>query len=228
METNTSRLLKGMVENVFIGVLRFPWLKEYNEHGFKTILLDRWRDQIERGGTRLDKLNQIFDATKIKFDQAKGNLAIVHDRNIRSMALDANKEIGLENFKASNHWIWCFKERCGLVSRVITNFITKRKHKAKEEIDKKASDFVIKIKKLIETNQITLNGVFNMDQSNFLKEQHSRRYSPYFVFRFSLLGLSITSELEKFLQRLVQKTPRHTVLRLCHRKICWVKYRGRY
>lgn len=150
-------------------------MSEYNEHGLIYILLPRWRDQIAKGGTRLDKLNQIFATTKEKFDRAKDNLTIIHDRNIRAMALEANREIKLENFKASDYWVESFKNRCGIISRVITNFVTKRKHKAKEEIDKKATNFVLKIKQMIEVNQITLNRVFNMDQSNFLKEQHSRR-----------------------------------------------------
>lgn len=117
----------------------------------------------------------IYEKTKERFDDVKEALFIVHDRNIKSFALEINKEVKLEGFKASGWFVNNFKRTFGITERTITNFVTKKKHSEKEDIQKKASDFVISVKRLIEENQITLNRLFNMDQSAFLKEQHSRR-----------------------------------------------------
>lgn len=97
----------------------FPWLKQYKNDKVIDDLLRRWDAQVKKGGTRLDKLKQIFDHTKNRFADAKRNFHIVHDFDIRRWASQKNAEVRLEGFKASISWVQRFKAKEGYFIGVI-------------------------------------------------------------------------------------------------------------
>lgn len=72
----------------------------------------------------------------------------LHDRDIRQIALRINKEETLvENFKGSHRWIQEFKKSCGIVSRHITTFASRRSFLERDRIVADAEKFVLDVKK---------------------------------------------------------------------------------
>ncbi|XP_011169807.1 uncharacterized protein LOC105202819 [Solenopsis invicta] len=72
--------------------------------------LRRWREQVNRGGTRLEKLKEISSYTLDKFKEAVQNGIIIHDTDIARWALKAQQEINCPGFTASPSWILRFKK----------------------------------------------------------------------------------------------------------------------
>ena len=72
-----------------------------------------------------ENLLQISEYVYNKFVDGIDTHAIIHDLDLRRWALQANEETGLENFKASRHWIWNFKKTYKIVSRKVNKFITR-------------------------------------------------------------------------------------------------------
>lgn len=137
--------------------------------------LRRWAHQINKGGTYREKIARICAYTLENFKSAINAGLIVHDADLRKWALQAQKEIGNEDFrfKASNKWINSFKIAHRIVSRKINKFITSRTLEDGETIKKQAEEFINTVKQNIETYGVS--NVFNSDQSGFQLEMHSGR-----------------------------------------------------
>lgn len=99
--------------------------------------------------------------------------AIIHDLDLQRWALQANTDIGLENFKASRHWVWNFKRTYKIVSRKINKFITRSYGTDTEQLKEIASTFVNNAKDHI--GQVGIDNTFNADESGFNLELHSGR-----------------------------------------------------
>lgn len=124
-------------------------------------------------GSRIDKILQIVNKVRFQFIQAKSDSHIVHDSDLRKWALESNKEIQLENFKASKWWIRQFKIANSIVSRKITKFVSIKFSKQQKDIEANAKCFVENIQSKIHIYGI--ENVYNTDQSGFNKEIHSGR-----------------------------------------------------
>lgn len=137
--------------------------------------LKRWAKALNKGGTYREKIGRICSFVLENFKSAIDAGHIVHDRDLQKWALQAQKDIGYEDFrfKASNHWVNNFKKAHRIVSRKINKFVTKKTIEGTEYLQRKADEFVIKIKKLIREKGI--QNVYNSDQSGFQLEIHSGR-----------------------------------------------------
>ena len=133
----------------------------------------RWEETVNRGGTRREKLLQISEYVYNKFVDGIETHAIIHDLDLRRWALQANEETGLENFKASRHWIWNFKRTYKIVSRKVNKFITRSYGTDTAQLNEIASTFVNNVKPRI--RDIGTNNTFNADESGFNLELHSGR-----------------------------------------------------
>ena len=91
--------------------------------------LRRWQEQVNAGGTKLEKLKKIY--TLNKFEEGVQNNIIIHDIDIARWALKAQQEINAPGFIASRSWIQRFKIAHGIVSRKVTKFITKKVYNQK-------------------------------------------------------------------------------------------------
>lgn len=83
----------------------------------------RWKETVNRGGTRRKKLLKILEYVYNNFVNCIDTHAIIHNLDLRRWSLQANEEIGLENFKAFRHWIWNFKRTYRIVSRKVINLL---------------------------------------------------------------------------------------------------------
>ena len=133
----------------------------------------RWEETVSRGGTRREKLLQISEYVCNKFVDGIETHAIIHDLDLRRWALQANEKTGLENFKASRHWIWNFKRTYRIVSRKVNKFITRSYGTDTAQLNEIASTFVNNVKPRI--RDIGTNNTFNADESGFNLELHSGR-----------------------------------------------------
>ncbi|VDK58458.1 unnamed protein product [Cylicostephanus goldi] len=96
----------------------------------------------------------------------------LHDTGIRAIALQINRdEMCTENFKASNRWIQEFKKRCGIVSRRVITFVSRRNFMNSDRLASQAEAFVTAVRRELSGWPV----VCNTDQSGFFKELHSAR-----------------------------------------------------
>ncbi|CAF4526778.1 unnamed protein product [Rotaria magnacalcarata] len=87
--------------------------------------VSRFRKYIEQHGTKRQKTQNIDEIVFTKFIDARDNSLMVHDIDIQRWALKIAKEIKLDEFHASDGWLKNFKGRHGIVSRRVTNIVTK-------------------------------------------------------------------------------------------------------
>lgn len=137
--------------------------------------LRRWEEQLQSGGTRMEKLSYISKFTHDKFTAAVELGFMVHDIDLKRWALQAQEEIGNLNpiFVASHSWVSRFKKSHRIVSRKVTKFITRRTLEDSVNLQKTSDDFLKTVKPLIE--QFGSENIYNSDQSGFQLEIHSGR-----------------------------------------------------
>ena len=135
--------------------------------------LYKWEKQILTGGSRNDKLQEIWLYTFMEFKKAKDNKFIVHDSDLKRWAMKKKIEINLESFTASSSWLWRFKNHYNIVSRKITKFVSDYYSKTKVDIIGNADLFISSAKLFL--RNFTDDNTYNTDQSGFNKEIHSGR-----------------------------------------------------
>jgi hypothetical protein len=145
---------------------RFRYIKSKQQ-------LYEFEKQIEQGGSRNDKLNEIWLFTFQEFKKAKDMKLIVHDNDLQRWAMKKKFELQLENFTASHNWLWKFRSHYRIVSRKITKFVTSRYSKEKIDIIESADLFVNSAKLFL--RNFSNENIYNTDQSSFSKEMHSGR-----------------------------------------------------
>lgn len=92
--------------------------------------MTRWnfhqQKQVNRRGTRLEKLKEISSYTLNKFRASLEKGIIIHDIDIARWAFKAQQEINAAGFIASKVWVKRFKIAHNIVFRKITKFIIKK------------------------------------------------------------------------------------------------------
>ncbi len=87
--------------------------------------------------------------------------------------MKAAREVKLDNFHASHGWLGNFKRKHGIVSRRITNIVTRHEIDDYHMIQKSKQDFLLEYYHLL--SDYTPSQVINTDQSGVEKELHSTR-----------------------------------------------------
>jgi hypothetical protein len=118
-------------------------------------------------------LREVWTYTYQEFIKAKENNLIIHDSDLKRWAIKRRNEISLQNFTASNMWLWRFKQQHRIVSRKITKFVTRNYSKERADQISTANLFVNSTKLFLQS--YTDNQIYNTDQSGFNKEIHSGR-----------------------------------------------------
>ncbi|CAF5022839.1 unnamed protein product [Rotaria sp. Silwood1] len=88
--------------------------------------ISRFRKYLSQQGTKRQKTQNIDQIVYKKFLNAREQFLPMHDIDIQRWALQAAKEMNLDEFQASHFWLATFKNRHGICSRKITNIVTKR------------------------------------------------------------------------------------------------------
>lgn len=137
--------------------------------------LRRWAHHLNQGGNYKEKIARICGYTLENFKSAIDAGMIVHDCDLRRWALQAQKEIGHEDFrfKASEKWLRSFKAAHRIVSRKINKFITSKTIEDRQILEKQSEKFIHDVKHNIKS--YGLSNTYNSDQSGFQLEIHSGR-----------------------------------------------------
>lgn len=137
--------------------------------------LYRWEKEISKGGNTREKLKKISEYVLTQFEDALQKSLPIHDLDIRRWALNARNQLQLsaDFFKASDKWIYNFKQKHRIVSRKINKFITQKTLTDINKLKIEADNFVEKVR--TEISLVGVENVFNSDQSGFNLEMHTGR-----------------------------------------------------
>ena len=130
--------------------------------------ITHFRKYMASRGTKRHKINQIDAFVYESFENSRGKLLLVHDIDLGWWGLRKAKEIFLNDFVASEKWLFNFTHQYNICSRKIT----KREVQNEQEIYKSANDFVSNTQKIIKRNP---DYVLNTDQSGLQLELYSNR-----------------------------------------------------
>ncbi|XP_011702627.1 PREDICTED: uncharacterized protein LOC105458780 [Wasmannia auropunctata] len=127
--------------------------------------LQRWKEDIKKGGTRLDKWEKINSETFERFNEARCRLEQVTTRTLQQWAMATAFPFLSEDFKfqASSTWVTVFKRKHKIKQRKITKFVSKRDIATLEETVQAAEKFQRQTKCLI--SKFDLDFVINTDQT---------------------------------------------------------------
>jgi hypothetical protein len=102
----------------------------------------RFRHYLEHGGTKRQKIYDIDHEVFKKFESARERCLPVHEIDIQRWSLKLARELKLEDFHASRHWLFNWKSRYSIVGRKITNIVTKHEIENFETVEKSKEDFL--------------------------------------------------------------------------------------
>ena len=146
-------------------------------HRFRKVIsktqLKHWAHHINKGGTYKEKVNEISQYTSNRFIEATERGKIVHDIDLRRWALIPYKNFMNSDarFKASKKWVNKFERTHRITSRKIIKFTTRKTLEDSKDLTKTADEFLNNVKSVI--NYISLENVYNSDQSGFQFVMHS-------------------------------------------------------
>jgi hypothetical protein len=99
------------------------WKEESIERQYKWYnrqYLARFRDCVERGGSRRSLYRDIDDYTADQVRETRARGRPVHDYMIRHWASQRAEAIGFDDFACSNNWLDYFKKRNKIRSKKVT------------------------------------------------------------------------------------------------------------
>ena len=99
----------------------------------------------------------------------------LHDRDLQRIAREIGERLGIEGFDASLTWVKQFRKVSRIVSRRITKFVSNRSRATDEATKKKAEDFKLDFRALIQSTSTPNHCIANGDQSGFTKQLCSAR-----------------------------------------------------
>ncbi|CAF1125358.1 unnamed protein product [Didymodactylos carnosus] len=133
----------------------------------------RFRKYLQRHGTKRQKTNNIDEVVFKTILEAREQALPLHDNDLQRWALKAAKEVHLEDFHASHGWMNNFKARHHVVSRRITNVVTRHEIENPDAILKAETDFRESFFKI--SSHYSPSQTFNTDQVGVEKELYSKR-----------------------------------------------------
>jgi len=111
--------------------------------------LHRIRQYVKDQGTKFHKLQRIDEFVYAELIRARESYIPVHDFDIKRLAIAKAREINLNGFTASHHWILNFKHLHHISSRKITKLVTRHHLEDRDKILNSAENFVTTVKYMI-------------------------------------------------------------------------------
>lgn len=153
---------------------QFRFLAAYDES-----MLRKLRALIRSGDWAVSSRRELMASLDAvlwdKFQAARGTLDQIMDLEIERWALDLASGLGLTNFKASQSFVYRFKQRHGITSRRIQKFVSIRHIASLEARQRAATVFAESVRELLGEEQIRPEFVFNADQTGIPYEIVSNR-----------------------------------------------------
>ena len=123
--------------------------------------ISRFRKYLAQRGTKRKKTQNVDKIVYNKFLNAHEQYLPIDDIDIQRWALQAAKEVHLDDFQASECWLLNFKNRHGICSRKITNILTKKEVTNFDNIKKSEVEFIEKFDRL--SKKYLPNEILNTD-----------------------------------------------------------------
>lgn len=137
-------------------------------------LASRWRKRIGSGGNRKDKLQALDQHVYGIFKDARDKRYPIHGRMIQRWARQyANITSGLEDFKASDSWLYRFKRRHRVVSRKVTLYTSRAEVERNQTIVEAIHNFTSNYSR--ECIPFDRSSIWNFDQTGFNYEPSNLR-----------------------------------------------------
>ena len=157
------------------GERRRSWITVH--HRYRTFpnqgYLARFQQYLQKGGTKRQKIQSVDVEVYRKFVVAREKCLPVHDFDIQRGALLAAREMSFTDFVASRKWVSHFKTKHKIVSRKITNIVTKHEVAKSDAIEQSKVDFLDQYKKLAQ--DYSPDQIYNTDQVGVEEELRSTR-----------------------------------------------------
>ncbi|CAF4175608.1 unnamed protein product, partial [Rotaria sordida] len=135
--------------------------------------ISRFRKYLEQQGTKRQKIQKVDEIVFQMFVEAREKNLMVHDIDIQRWGLKVAKDMKLNEFHASDGWVKNFKGRHGIVSRRVTNIVTKHESANLELIEKSKENFIKDF--YTRSSHFKSSQILNTDQVGIEKEVHSTR-----------------------------------------------------
>ena len=147
------------------------------QHRFKAVpyreYISRFRHYLATNAIKTQNLDTIDAFVYDCFEKARQKRLPVHDIDLTRWTLRKAKEISLNDFLASEHWLRSFKYNHKICSRKITKFVTKKDVENEELTIESANNFVSKVDAVMRKYHV--NNILNTDQIGIGLEMHSDR-----------------------------------------------------
>ncbi|CAF1540353.1 unnamed protein product [Adineta ricciae] len=157
------------------GKKRHTWKSIHNR--FKSLLsqsyVSLFRNYLQKEGTKQQKCREIDKLIYDKFVSARDQALPIHNLDLQRWALKFAKEMKLDNFHASHGWLSNFKRKHGIVSRRITNIVTRHEIDDYRIVQQSKQYFLTEYYNSLP--DYDPSEVINTDQSGVEKELHSTR-----------------------------------------------------
>jgi hypothetical protein len=111
------------------------------------------------------------------FEEARENVLLVHDRDLKRWVLQKAAEDSSRVFEASEHWLRVFKYRHHICSTKITKLVTRHHADDTDAIIESADSFVRDAKQQMQN--YVHEEILNTDQVGLELELHSSRTLSY-------------------------------------------------
>jgi len=144
---------------------RYKKVKDYR-------MIARFKEYIQKNGRKQEKLAEVEEYVKMKFNYAKERFLHVCERDIQRWGGQKARVLGLP-FKASRNWLSFIKKKHRYVSRKITKYVTRREIESREDLENAAMEFVNEVTR--ECQGIDANDIYNFDESGFKYEFSPKR-----------------------------------------------------
>jgi len=93
------------------------------QHNFPRVkhrcYLTNFKKYYDQGGARYEKIDKVRQFMYEKFEKARNLHLPVHDVDLKIWAIEKSRELGIDDFIASPHFILNFKKKYHIVSRKI-------------------------------------------------------------------------------------------------------------
>jgi len=157
------------------GKRRHTWKSIHNR--FKSLpsqnYVSLFRNYLQKEGTKQQKCREIDKLIYDKFVNARDQALPIHDLDLQRWALKVASEVKLDNFHASGGCLVNFKRKHGIVSRRITNIVTRHEIDDYHIVQQSKQDFLSEYYNLL--SDYDPSEVINTDQSGVEKELYSTR-----------------------------------------------------
>jgi len=154
---------------------RHTWKSIHNR--FKSLpsqnYVSLFRNHLQKEGTKHQKCREIDKLTYDKFINARDQALPIHDLDLQRWALKVAREMKLNSFQASNSWLLNFKRKHGIVSRRVTNIVTRHEIDDYHIVQQSKQDFLSEYYNVL--SDYDPSEVINTDQTGVEKELHSTR-----------------------------------------------------